>query len=332
MCFTASSVLIPASAQTAISPFRLVQFRTGSAIAVDGPDFAGLAGTAFGRKAQISRICVSFHNTDPRAVKFARFQFRYYDAQGDHVGGDTLGWNGTAATAERMAAVNQQTGRPNDKNCATIHFPKEGIENAVYFVEHVDFADQTTWDAQNVVFPEHLSAKLPQADTVASAPSRDGSITTPVDPTAVEHDHAASLVGAWTCVTDHGSATTKQYTREVDGTIVLDNTISLANGMTAKVHETYRYDPASSRWSVMSTPALFFGAYTGTAKPWTDNQWVFEGEEPITHNDGTRVVTTVRLVYTQLAPAGFRREFQYQINGEWRDLSEELCTAASSHA
>jgi hypothetical protein len=42
--------------------------------------------------------------------------------------------------------------------------------------------------------------------------------------------------------------------------------------------------------------------------------------------DGSTTLTDARLVYTDVFPAGFRRELQVRASGTWRDISEEVCT------
>jgi hypothetical protein len=143
---------------------------------------------------------------------------------------------------------------------------------------------------------------------------------------AADDDRASSLIGDWTCTTYIGTTATKHITRNADGELLLENVFLLTDGSTQTVNETYSYDTAAGTWAVIGSATPAFGPYSGKAKPWTGQQWVFDGSEPLAFSDGTRKVTNVRMVYTDVFPAGFRREHQIQNGGAWRDISEEVCT------
>jgi hypothetical protein len=129
-----------------------------------------------------------------------------------------------------------------------------------------------------------------------------------------------------------GGDATHTFTKNADGSLSMVNAFSTSGGDTQTINETYRYDPATSMWAVTISETQLFGPYTGSAKPWTERRWVINGHEPLLQPDGTKKDTAVRMQYTDLFPAGFRREFQTQVDGVWRDYSEEVCTRPSPHA
>jgi len=92
------------------------------------------------------------------------------------------------------------------------------------------------------------------------------------------------------------------------------------DGRTYRIEETYRFDPSTERWNTTTGK----DAYVGTADPWMSDRWVFNGTETIM---GVR--HPVRMIYIDLGPAAFRRDFQSQRNGRWSTFSAETCKRAS---
>jgi hypothetical protein len=152
-------------------------------------------------------------------------------------------------------------------------------------------------------------------------------LAAPTHADVIGRDRTASLLGTWACTTVRGSSATHTFTKNADGSLSMVNTFSTPAGDTEAIDETYRYVPATSTWTVTTSETPLFGPYEGSAKPWTERRWVIDGHEPLLGSDGTKKDTPVRMQYTDLFPAGFRREFQTQVDGVWRDYSEEVCTS-----
>ncbi len=141
------------------------------------------------------------------------------------------------------------------------------------------------------------------------------------------NDRTEKLIGSWSCSTYQGNITNKTIARDRDGSMRIVNRVHTANGDFGTIRETYVPD-ASGGWKLTAIPdpVFPFGRYDATAGAWTGTQWVFEGSEPMRAADGSTTLTDARLVYTDVFPAGFRRELQVQASGIWRDISEEVCT------
>jgi hypothetical protein len=134
-----------------------------------------------------------------------------------------------------------------------------------------------------------------------------------------------SLMGSWTCTTVRGSTVKHVFTAGAGDAFSMQNTFTTPGGATGALVENYTYDKGAATWNLRISQTPLFGPYHGTAKAWSDAKWTFEGSEPFTGDDGVKRDTAMRVVYTDLFPAGFRREFQFQSDGAWRDVSEEVC-------
>lgn len=141
-------------------------------------------------------------------------------------------------------------------------------------------------------------------------------------------DHAQALLGTWSCLTAQNNSTSMTFVHHPDGTFTMRGSVTPATGTETMITwDTFRYNSTASTWTLKSAATPAFGAYDGTAAPWTGKEWTFSGAEPLMGNDGKWHDRNVRQVFTVLGPTSFRREFQIQTPlNNWHDISEEVCT------
>jgi len=160
-------------AQSATDPFRSVALSNGHApIFVDRVAPAGVQ-QPFGSFI-VSKLCLTFHNLDPRTATSVKFHFVYYDQARERVGETVLTRKGTFTTGALIEGFNMKTGKINDENCANIQFPKEGIAINAFFVESVTFADGSQWNAKVPPIPQSLPSPSPSSSPVPSSSPSPG--------------------------------------------------------------------------------------------------------------------------------------------------------------
>jgi len=138
--------------------------------------------------------------------------------------------------------------------------------------------------------------------------------TAPVS--AAARDRALSLIGgSWSCATGSGHTAKHVYTKSGDGSIKLHNELVIANKVFA-IDEVYRFDMVKDQWYTVTQG----DAYSGTAPPWRQTDWVFVGSVP---HGKSRV--PVRMVYGSLGPNAFERAFQRDDSGSWKTFTTETC-------
>ncbi|MDQ2909261.1 MAG: hypothetical protein M3R44_07930 [Candidatus Eremiobacteraeota bacterium] len=147
--------------------------------------------------------------------------------------------------------------------------------------------------------PKHTTAKI------ALAPKR----TVPQP-----GDRAYSLVGTWACRTLLGDTSTHVYTAAGNDAMALDNRVTIG-GRTYDIEESYRFNAAHGDWENVTAG----GAYRGTAPRWLGSTWTFDGVE----DEGR--ASDVRMTYTTLGSAAFRRDFSRERNGAWVPYLSETC-------
>jgi hypothetical protein len=153
--FVALMVAAAGAAQPAVAQvddIKMIHFipvANAAPVAVDGLVLNGPEGRA------PTDVCVAFHDTDPRPVKSVRFAFIYYDDVGNRGGDETFTRNGKFGTGIRDK-VDIPPGRyVRLPECLTMRPPRRGISGIAYYVDHVDFADGTTWNSPAVTAPDH---------------------------------------------------------------------------------------------------------------------------------------------------------------------------------
>ncbi len=105
------------------------------------------------------------------------------------------------------------------------------------------------------------------------------------------------------------------YVLQDDGSIAMRNELQVGP-KTVEIREVYRYDLDHKVWRTETQG----GAYVGSAPPWRSEKWVFEGVE-VASGHGR----AVRMVYMDLGPVAFRRDFQILVDGMWRTFTAETC-------
>jgi hypothetical protein len=152
-----------------------------------------------------------------------------------------------------------------------------------------------------------------------------------------ETDFVDRLVGTWSCETDAHTSATLTFVRNVDGSVSMKNVFKPVRGRSGEFAEQYRFDPRSAEWTWVSTqPGLPGWQETATAWPWAGDKWIFQGRlrDVSTRPSGSigppRTTTReIRMVYTDLGDAGFRREFEQNEVGTWVTVSASTCKRAS---
>ena len=133
-------------------------------------------------------------------------------------------------------------------------------------------------------------------------------------------DRAALLVSGspWRCETIAGSTETQVYNRSGDGgAIEMLDLLTLRNGRSYRLRESYRFDAPSGMWTV----SIGEGTFSATAPRWTTDKWIFRGEQV----DSGRQ-QSVRLVFTYLDDFVFRRDFQALHDRSWATYAAETCS------
>lgn len=160
-----------------------------------------------------------------------------------------------------------------------------------------------------------LAPKRTAAPKLALAPQRSAAHKVALAPQRAQPaDHAFSLVGTWACRTLLGDTSTHVYTLDGNDALALRNRVTIG-GRTYDIEENYRFDPAHADWENVTAG----GAYRGTAPRWLGSSWTFDGVE----NEGH--ASDVRMTYTALGNASFRRDFARERNGAWIPYLSETC-------
>lgn len=115
------------------------------------------------------------------------------------------------------------------------------------------------------------------------------------------------------------------------------NKFQTSGGLSGEFDEEYRRDPATAQWAWTGTePNLPTFQEEATAGLWTGEQWVFEGRLSLVSTPppgsiaSARTFTKdIRMVYTALGSAAFRREFEDYRDGNWVTTSASTCTRVS---
>ena len=125
------------------------------------------------------------------------------------------------------------------------------------------------------------------------------------------------LGGTWACKTLDGTPLTHTFSRNDQGTaIVVDTVATLPGGSTATLHERYRYQATQGLW----TADVAAGAVRATSPGSAGSMWTFNG----TAKDGSANYP-IEMTFYLLGPTNYRRDFQREINGEWRTYAGETC-------
>ncbi len=164
-----------------------------------------------------------------------------------------------------------------------------------------------------------LAPPQPQAIETPAQPGSNGSTRpAPAGPIPPE-DQALTLLGSWKCETMSDLEGAQTYTRTGPVEIDLRNDIRDQTGRWFRISQQFRYDRSAAHWST----SLQSGQFVGTAGEWldADEQWTFQGKL-----NGTQ--GPVRIVYTNLGPLAFRRDFQKKVDGRWQTLDLETCKRA----
>jgi hypothetical protein len=139
---------------------QLLQFNTKSAIQITAVR-AGYRQASRRGSDVAQSVCVSFGNTDPRAVKQVTFHFVYYDTLDNHAGEADLVRTGTFAKRAVIDSVNEKVRTLNMEDCVVLPYHQQGIAVVVAFVKAVTFADGSVWTTPGPEIPEHLGAPAP---------------------------------------------------------------------------------------------------------------------------------------------------------------------------
>jgi len=149
------------TAQTDEVPFGLLPVNAGGAVVIDAAALGGRRSTGLGQallRYQAGLICINARNSDARTVSLVHYTFTYYDPSGKRSSGDNFTRKGTFVSGERMLGFDAMTHGVHEENCSPVHYPKDGIGASVFFVDHVEFADGTAWDAPAVHLPDDVSS------------------------------------------------------------------------------------------------------------------------------------------------------------------------------
>lgn len=130
-----------------------------------------------------------------------------------------------------------------------------------------------------------------------------------------------ALIGTWSCISAAQTRSTMQFSRASDGSISMSNRYTTKAGETGEFDETYMFDPNNKLWTWTTTDSLTGSKEQGTAGPWTETKWTF---------DGTRVMRSgstqkMQMIYTRLNDREFRREFRIAQREALITTSSSLC-------
>ncbi len=176
------------------------------------------------------------------------------------------------------------------------------------------------WRANGAFLCKRVAAiaSAPSAPTARPHPSetpRSIPRVTRAAPRASLADRAYALLGRWSCVTRGGIASTHTYARWSADAFTLDNVVRVGD-RSYTIRELYRFEPSEDLW----LNATQDDAYNGTAAPWRQTQWLFEGSVPA----GSRRLP-VRMIYSELSTREFQRDFEKFDGGAWSSFASETC-------
>jgi hypothetical protein len=146
-------------------------------------------------------------------------------------------------------------------------------------------------------------------------------------------DRAYGLIGTWSCESFAHSRGTMTFTRNADGSISMKNLFTTIDGRSGAFDEQYRFDPAMARWSwTAAIPGVATFEERGSAGEWTADEWTFDGvvrtSSPASPDSiaGPKLSSqALRMTYTDLGGAAFRRGFEVFRNGTWVPASTSTC-------
>lgn len=162
-------------AQSDEVPFALVAVNAGSPVVVDAAALGGRRSTGMLQatlRYQAGLICINAHNADARTASLVHYAFAYYDVSGKREGGEGFTRKGNFVSGLHINGFDPQLHTVHQENCSPIHYPKDGIGSSVFYVDHVEFVDGTSWDAPAVHLPDDVgSAFRPRATAHARTPA-----------------------------------------------------------------------------------------------------------------------------------------------------------------
>ncbi len=140
---------------------RFVGVPSRGPVALNAVGGAGHPVDSFRDIGDLKSACVSFTNRDARVAKSVRVQFVYFNAGGDRTDGTLLTRNGTFSAGVRERFANPENNRVNREDCVELHPPHTGYSAVVAYIEQVDFADGSTWSADDVHIADHVEPGSP---------------------------------------------------------------------------------------------------------------------------------------------------------------------------
>jgi len=106
-----------------------------------------------------SFTCVSFRNTDPRAVQSVTFHFVDYDQDGNRVGENDLVRAGRFSTGDTIEGINQKAHEFNQEDCSLNPSLETHLATVIVFVKALTFDDGSLWSTSGPAIPQHLDAQ-----------------------------------------------------------------------------------------------------------------------------------------------------------------------------
>ena len=168
---------VPAGAQE-VTSVHTMEVPARGPVVIDRFITAGEGGVEFPEADTIDRVCVAFHNTDPRPATAVHLQLVFFDGGGTRTGSKVLTRTGTFSTGARVAAADDHRTHPED--CLPIKVPTGEQIVIAYYIDRVDFADGTSWNATGLVFPDRAVPGLMQPDVPAPKTIAAGATLAPV--------------------------------------------------------------------------------------------------------------------------------------------------------
>ncbi len=143
----------------------------------------------------------------------------------------------------------------------------------------------------------------------------------PAPRAALAANDLARLLGSWSCDGfAPGSSSVETYTRQSDGSVVLSNRVHTSVGSDGTIVEIFTFDAARATWTLSAPPNPLFGGLRLSGGRWSGDRWELTGIEVVQN-----APRPVRIVYTDLGGAAFRREHQAKSSAGWTNDGEFVC-------
>jgi hypothetical protein len=146
-----------AAVQSNVEVVRFVALRNDGPVAINAIATTAKNPDPYFDVGRVQSACVSFTNKAPATAVSVGIQFIYYDGDGNRFDAELLERKGTFSTGVRQAGFVRNTPNVRRENCVTLKRPRNNFSAIVAYVDHVQFADGTHWNADEIRLADHVT-------------------------------------------------------------------------------------------------------------------------------------------------------------------------------